>query len=151
MNKTLKLGALGLFSVIGTLALTGCGTEPAPAPADTTAATPAAAPAAAPADALTAIKIEAFGPKTTKAGVSFNEQPDGSSAIWARADQNLEGRDAALWFNGQRLGGRGIKSGTVSGTIPASALTTPGTYPLEIRIGADGSELASDKVEFVIE
>lgn len=151
MNKTLKLGTLGLFSVLGALALTACGPEqPAQAPAGTAASASAPAAAAAPAP-LSAIKIEAFGPKSTKAGVSFNEQPDGSSAIWARADQPLEGRDAALWFNGQRLGGRGIKGGTVSGTIPASALTTAGTYALEIRLGADGSELASDKVDFVIE
>ncbi|MFT3761082.1 MAG: hypothetical protein QM761_00425 [Pseudoxanthomonas sp.] len=147
MNKTLMLSTLGLFSVLGMLALAACGPEQ-PAAAPTNAAPAATAPTDG---ALVAIKIEAFGPKSTKAGVAFNEQPDGSSAIWARTNQNLEGRDAALWFNGQRLGGRGIKASTVSGTIPASALATPGTYSLEIRIGADGSELASDKVDFVIE
>lgn len=160
MTQKFKLQALCLTTLIGSLGLAGCSDPGAPAPDATAAAAPAADATAAPAataaatpslDALQGLKVEDFGPKNTKAGQAFNEQPDGSSAIWVRADRNLEGYDAAVWFNGQRLGSRGISARTVSGTIPAELLAKAGTYSVEIRIGADGAALASDKVDFVVQ
>lgn len=154
MTQKFKLQALSLATIMGGLMLSGCSQPETPAAAstETVAAAPAPAVAAAPSlDALQGLKVEDFGPKNTKAGEAFNEQLDGSSAIWVRADRNLEGYDAAVWFNGQRLGGRGISEKTVSGTIPAELLAKVGTYAVEIRIGADGTALSSNKVEFVVQ
>ncbi len=143
MSITRKKHWMFAAMAAGTIALAGC--APAPAPSD------AAAPAAKSVDALAGLKIVQAGPTSAKAGVAFNAQPDGSSAIWAKADRELDGYDAALWLDGKRLDNRGIKGSTVSGTIPASMLATAGTFPLEIRIGKDGTELSSEKIDFVVE
>lgn len=95
--------------------------------------------------------IEDFGPHRIKAGETFNAQPDGASGIWVRVDQRLDGYPAAVWFAGRKLGGTGIDKGTVTGVVPADLINTPGTYEVEIRIGAEGEQGRSNKVQFVVE
>ncbi len=101
--------------------------------------------------ALKSLGIEDFGPKKTKAGVSFNLQPNGKSAIWIRANQKLDGYDAAIWFDGHRLSDRGIQAGTVTGTVPAELFAKPGTYLLKIGVGEQGEQTSSETVDFVVE
>lgn len=139
----------------GVVALAACSPSSAPERGDGTAGTStptAPTPPARPSvEALKGLSITQFGPTSANAGEAFNEQPDGSSAIWAQADRELSGYDAALWLNGVRLDHPAVSGATVSGTIPAELLAKPGTLALEIRIGEDGSELTSSKVDFVVE
>lgn len=162
MSITRKTHWMFAAAAAGALALTACSPAEAPATADAQAPADAAATAdaatASPAqagapsvEALQGLTIVQFGPTSAKAGEAFNEQPDGSSAIWAKADRELSGYDAALWLNGVRLGHRAVSGATVSGAIPAELLAKPGTLALEIRIGENGTELTSSKVDFVVE
>lgn len=98
-------------------------------------------------DALAGLKIVNFGPAMTKA----TTEPGARVDIWASADRTLEGYKATLWLNGQRLGNGAIAGATVTGTVPAALLATPGTFALEIRIGDNGNELTSQKVDFIVE
>lgn len=142
-----------MFLAAGAMALAGCSPTPPPASSGDSNPSPVSAePAQASSlDALAGLAIVNYGPQSTKAGEAFNTVADGSSALWVKADRSLDGYDAALWLNGKRLDNRAINGSTVTGTVPQEDLGTPGTYALEIRIGQDGTELASEKVDFVIE
>jgi len=154
MSITRKNYSMFAFATVGAMLLAAC--SPSPQSANNANPSSATAETAAPSakksvEALSGLKIVEFGPSPVKAGEAFNAQPDGSSAVWAKADRNLGGYEAALWLDGKRLDGRGIAGDTVSGLIPAASLARAATLPLEIRIGDDGSELSSTKVDFVIE
>lgn len=141
--------------VAGTLALAACSPPPsapsdaAPAAVETAPTGPAApvVPEVKPLEALTGLTIVGFGPTATKA----SSAPDARLDVWATADRSLDGYSASLWLNGQALENTAISGVTVTGTIPAALLATPGTYPLEIRIGEGGRDLTSTKVDFVVE
>lgn len=141
--------------VAGTLALAACSPPQdsqegaAPAAIETTPTSPApqVVPEAKSIEALAGLKIVGFGPTATKA----SNEPDSRLDLWASADRALDGYQASLWLNGQPLDNTAISGVTVTGTVPASLLATPGTYALEIRIGEGGRDLASSKVDFVVE
>ncbi len=150
MSTTVKKHWIFLAAAI---ALAGCSPTPPPAGGEVPSSAPVATEPvqASSLDALAGLAIVNYGPQSTKAGEAFNTVADGSSAIWVTADRSLDGYDAALWLNGKRLDNRAINGATVTGTVPQEDLGTPGTYGLEIRIGEDGTALASEKVDFVIE
>lgn len=142
-----------MLLISGAIVLAGCSPsqQPANSPDSSSPAVATNAQPALPLEALTGLKIIDFGPKSTKAGETFNTIADGGSALWVKADRSLDGYDAALWLNGKQLADRAISGTTVTGTVPKEDLSTPGTYALEIRIGKDGAALSSEKVDFVIE
>ena len=136
--------------VAGTVALAAC-SPPQSAQNDAAQAAVEAAPAtlpeAKPVEALAGLKIVGFGPTATKA----SSAPDSRVDVWASADKALDGYQASLWLNGQPLDNTAVSGVTVTGTVPAALLATPGTYALEIRIGEAGRDLATNKVDFVVE
>lgn len=139
-----------VVALAGTIALTAC--SPPPQTAENESADAAANPAPVvtqpevkPLDVLNGLKIVQFGPTSAKA------QSVDRLDVWAQADRALDGYEAALWLDGKRLENSAIAGATVTGTIPASLLATKGTFPLEIRVGEDGTKLVSDKVDFIIE
>lgn len=141
-----------LAGVTGALALAACSPPDssqngaAPAAVETTPA--AAAPSAVKsAEALTGLKIVGFGPTAAKA----SSAPDSRVDVWASADRALDGYKASLWLNGKPMENTAVSGMTVTGTVPAALLATPGTYALEIRIGETGSDLTTNKVDFVVE
>ncbi|KOQ77960.1 hypothetical protein ABW45_08495 [Stenotrophomonas maltophilia] len=152
MSITRKTHWMFVAAIAGTLALAACSppqnaeSEAAKAEASAPVAE-AATPAAKPIDALTGLKIVGYGPTTAKASTASDARVD----VWATADRSLEGYQASLWLNGQQLENAAVSGVTATGTLPASLLATPGTYPLEIRIGENGELLTSEKVDFVIE
>jgi len=156
MSITRKKHWMFVASVAGTLALAACSPPPQPAADDATAPSVAEAPAApAPTvksiDALSGLKIVQFGPTSVKAHAPGDGKADERLDIWVQGDRNLDGYEAALWLDGKPLENPAISGTTVTGSIPVSALAVKGTFPLEIRIGEDGSKLTSEKVNFVVE
>ena len=152
MSITRKTHWMFAAAITGTLTLAACSppqsveTEAAKAEADAPAEE-APPLEAKPISALSGLKIVGFGPTTAKASAGGDSRVD----VWASADRSLEGYQASLWLNGQPLENAAVAGVTVTGTVPAALLTTPGTYPLEIRIGEDGELLSSEKVDFVVE
>lgn len=140
-------------TVVGSLALAACSPPPQPAAVESkdAATVPATQPEAKSIDALAGLGIIQFGPTSTKVHAEADAQAPARVDVWAKADRNLDGYDAALWLDGKRLDNRAISGSTVTGSIPASMLTTAGTFALEIRIGEDGSKLTSSKVDFIVE
>ena len=138
--------------VAGAMAWTACSppesdqNRAAPAKVEATPPVPAV-PEAKTIEALAGLKIVGFGPTTAKA----SSEPDSSVDVWASADRALDGYQASLWLNGMPLDNTAISGVTVTGTVPAALLATPGIYSLEIRIGEAGRDLTSDKVSFVVE
>lgn len=118
----------------------------APAAVETAPADPVL-PAVKPVEALAGLKIVGFGPTATKASSALDSRVD----VWASADRSLDGYQAALWLNGKPMDNTAVSGVTVTGTVPAAVLATPGTYALEIRIGEAGRDLTTNKVDFVVE
>jgi len=137
--------------IVGVLALSACNPPPLDPEGDASSSTAsigsAASPTAKSIDALTGLKIQNFGPMAIKSSSIPGKRVD----IWASADRSLEGYKAALWLNGQALENTAISGVTVTGTVPAALLTKPGTLSLEIRVGENGIELTSEKVDLTIE
>jgi hypothetical protein len=138
--------------VAGTLALTACSppendqNRAAPAVVEAVPAAPVLSEAKT-VEALTGLKIVGFGPTATKASSALDSRVD----VWASADRALDGYQASLWLNGKPLDNTAVSGVTVTGTVPAALLATPGTYALEIRIGDAGRDLTTNKVDFVVE
>lgn len=112
-----------------------------------TAPAAVAAPTVKSVAALTGLKIVGFGPSPVKASSGSPKRVD----VWASTDRTLDGYKASLWLNGMPMENAAVSGVTVTGTVPASLLATPGTYALEIRIGENGTDLTTDKVDFVVE
>ncbi len=149
-NNSLKFVAVLTAAVV----LASCSADKQPDPVSQSpaeASSAAVMPEAKPIEALQGLKIVAYGPSATKAGEAFNTQPDGTSAVWAKSDRNLQGYDAAIWLDGVRLANTGISAETVTGTLPAGDTLRAGSVKLEIRIGQDGTLLSSEPVSIAVE
>jgi hypothetical protein len=153
MGITSKKHWMFAAGIAGTLALVACsppqsagGDDAAQAAAEAPTVEPAQ-PEARPIDALNGLKIVGYGPTTTKSSTKHDVRVD----VWTSADRPLDGYKASLWLNGRQLDNTAIAGVTVTGTVPTSLLTTPGTYSLEIRIGEEGELLTSEKVDFIVE
>ena len=131
-------------------ALTACDSQPTAAPGS--ASTPAvAAPApmaepTAPVEAA-APKIIKWGPERVKAGEPFNVQADGNSGIWFELETAVPaGTSIAGTFDGKPLIGPVINGKFGAATIPVDYLATPGTYPMQLHIPADGPAIAAGSI-----
>lgn len=154
MSITLKNHWMFVATVTGTLMLTACSPPPHTPENESTAPVtvrPENPQVVKSIDALTGLKIIQFGPTSARAHSASGERPEERMDVWAQADRKLDGYEAALWLDGKRLENHAVDGITVTGSIPASVLTSKGTFALEIRIGEDGSKLSSQKVDFVVE
>lgn len=112
----------------------------------------ASSPAIASTDSgpLTDFKITNYGPTSTKAGVVFNKQPNGGSAIWIRVSRSMEGSVATIDFDGTKLTGI-IVGNLVTAAVPSSLYAKPGNYPVHVIEKRGASVAQSSDVTFSVE
>jgi len=83
-----------------------------------------------------------FGPETAQIGVSFNRQPDGSSAIWVSYERKPP-EGAQIVFEGEPLATL-IGSDVATAKIPERLLSTPGQKTLYLEYRTDTHWLRSE-------
>lgn len=99
---------------------------------------------------LTDFKITSYGPTSTKAGVVFNKQPNGGSAIWIRVSRSMEGSVATIDFSGTKLTGY-IVGNLVTAAVPSSLYAKPGSYSVHVIERKGASVAQSNDVTFSVE
>lgn len=145
MSSVPRFVACGL-AVLGALSLAACGSHSAD-----TANAPAASSSSASANPAPAgLKITSWGPDSTKAGVAFNKQPDGSAALWIRVNQSLAGDEAAISFNGVLLQGN-ISGNLVTASVPADLYSKQGVYKVQVIARKSNQSAQSNDVVFKVE
>lgn len=135
-------------AVVVALSLAACGNQSA----NTTSANPVPqSPATASAmPALFNLKITSWGPESTKAGVVFNKQPNGSAALWIRVNHSLSGDEVAVEFNGVLL--QAIVSGDLVTTgVPVDLYAKPGTYKVHVITRRGKQTTKSNEVTFTVD
>lgn len=92
--------------------------------------------------------LKSVGPENIKAGVKFNVQPDGVSALWL----NTEGipKTAVPVLAGVELPAVNVRdNGTlVTAVVPAKLTKTPGSFPLFLLDKPSGRK--SNEIMFVV-
>lgn len=132
-----------------TMTLAACGNQTA----NTTSSSPKPQSTNAPSSvpAVADLKIASWGPDSTKAGVVFNTQPNGSAALWVKLNQTLVPGDvAAIEFNGVLLQGA-ITGNFVSAYVPADLYAKPGVYKVHVIASKGGRSMQSSDVTFTVE
>lgn len=138
--------ALGACSKEGGRAAYGASAE------DTQKAPTAAAPASgatAAESTATAPKVLDYGPREVAAGKAFNPQPDGSSALWIKLDQSMEGTDAVISLDGRPLH-TSISGDVVTAVVPMEFIQHPSTQKLEVSRTVAGQVVRSGPSSFVV-
>lgn len=144
MNRTILCGS----AIVVALSLAACGNQSAnttstnPAPQSSVMASATPAPSN--------LKITSWGPESTKAGVVFNAQPNGGSALWIRLNQSLDGYEAAVELNATLLQGN-ISGNLVTAGVPAALYAQPGTYSLRVIARRGARTEQSNDVKFTVE
>lgn len=125
--SVLRTSTFALLSLAGSL-LVGCGQQ-------------------SPTDASKML-LKSVGPDNIKAGVKFNVQPDGSSALWL----NTEGvpKTAVPVLAGAELPGVNVRdSGTlVTAVVPDKLTKASGSFPLFLLDKPSGQK--SNEIAFVV-
>lgn len=132
-----------------TMTLAACGNQTA----NTTSSSPTQQSTNAPSSvpAVADLKIASWGPDSTKAGVVFNTQPNGSAALWVKLNQTLVPGDvAAIEFNGVLLQGA-VTNNFVSAVVPAELYAKPGVYKVRVIVRRSEQTTPSNAVEFTVE
>ncbi|WP_143144484.1 hypothetical protein [Luteibacter sp. UNCMF366Tsu5.1] len=94
--------------------------------------------------------IEAYGPQRTRAGESFNAQPDGSSAAWFRVDKDLSGTEVKVHLGSTVVPGD-ISGNLVTVKVPLAVHSKPGLIPVVLEI-VDGVNITkSDSVTITVD
>lgn len=95
--------------------------------------------------AETPLRILDWGPRNVVAGVPFNVQPDGSSAIWVSTAHAPT--DTVISLRGVPLKSSANRAGTlVTATVPPELVRHPGT--LDLVLTSESTEEATDPVSF---
>lgn len=139
------------FVVAGVVALAACSN---PSTGHGTASTGPASSAVssgaiANSTAPSSLEITSWGPDSTKAGVAFNKQPDGSAALWIRVNQPLSGDVAAIEFNGVLLQGT-VSGNLVTAGVPADLYAKPGSFKVEVIARKGDRSEQSNAVTFTV-
>jgi hypothetical protein len=91
-----------------------------------------------------------YGPRQVTAGQVFNQQPNGSSAIWLKLDQSMEGTDAVISIDGISLQ-TSISGDVVTALVPPSLTAVLGDHRLVVsRTGPGGEKVRSDGSSLVV-
>lgn len=91
-----------------------------------------------------ALHVLDYGPKEVPAGVPFNAQPDGSSAMWFKMDQNLEGSLVNVHLGGQVFHGD-ISGQVVTVKVPNELHEQPGVLPVSVD-KVDGTKVVKSNL-----
>jgi hypothetical protein len=95
-----------------------------------------------PVDSLGCQRLYKMGPTKTKAGQDFNVQPNGESAIWAKAE-NVTQTTVIVWGE-TRLKGHAKVPNLVTGAVPKELYSKPGQFQiflLDTNTGAKSTGL----------
>lgn len=84
-------------------------------------------------------RLVSWGPTSATAGTPFNQQADGSSALWFQFDSPPH--HVSITLAGETAVSFVSPSGLVSATIPRAPLT-PGRYPVVLTDSSTGAQLA---------
>lgn len=122
-------------------ALQGCCFRSCEADAD-------AAPRPAPVPAQI-LRIVAWGPAETLAGVPFNRQPNGQAALWIRLDRSLDGRVVLIRFGDAYLEAS-VAGGTVTASVPTAAYASAGAREVSVVATSADARWTSDRVTFKV-
>ncbi|WP_143593765.1 hypothetical protein [Synechococcus sp. 1G10] len=94
------------------------------------------------------IILKSYGPENIKAGVPFNVQPDGESAMWA--DATGAPSSAVPVLAGVELPAVAVRDGgtLVTAIVPSKLTVKPGKYPLLLMDKTTGKK--SNVIDFVV-
>ncbi len=96
------------------------------------------------------VQILDFGPRNARAGVPFNQQPDGASALWFKLDRNVEGSVVNVHVGDQLITGD-ISGDIVTVKIPDELHDKPGTVNLSLDQVNGGFVVKSGIVNLILE
>ncbi|HJV66869.1 MAG TPA: hypothetical protein VJ550_14125 [Geomonas sp.] len=103
----------------------------------------ATASAPAPQQTQQQLALLDFGPKTITVGTDFNVQPNGQSALWAKAENVTP--STVIVLNGEQMKSNPKQDGKmITCLVPKQSYTTPGTYPIyliDTKSGSKSNEL----------
>jgi len=120
------------------VAFAGCDKKEAQeAPKQTSTAT------SAPAQPRQQLALFEIGPMSVNAGKDFNVQPNGESALWAKAE-NVTPSTVIVLNNAQMKSNPKKEGKAITCFVPRSAYTTPGEYPVflvDTKTGSKSNEL----------
>ncbi len=133
--------------MLGTL-LFGCSKEGGYATPRTAQATCNAAQVVT--DAPTDLKITAWGPQRTSAGVIFNAQPDGNAALWVQVNQSLDGSDSVITMDGTVLQSA-ISGKLITAFVPPRFYAKAGVHALHVTMKKGVVFVQSNDVKFVVQ
>ncbi len=91
--------------------------------------------------------LQKMGPMKTKAGVAFNVQTNGESAIWTLAE-NATGTTVIVWGETQLKSDYG-SSTSVTATVPKELYAKPGQYQVYLLDKKTGKK--SNSLVFTVE
>lgn len=86
-----------------------------------------------------------YGPHDIQAGVAFNEQPSGESAVWVHMSRSLEGSDAVIKIDGAPMKSS-IDGTAITALVPSALYRSPATLQLTVEQHQDGKLLRSGPV-----
>ncbi|QWV92464.1 hypothetical protein KP004_14810 [Geomonas oryzisoli] len=98
---------------------------------------------AAPAQPGQQLVLVDFGPKATPVGKDFNIQPNGESALWAKAE-NVTPSTVIVLNNVQMKSNPKKEGNAITCFVPKSAYSAAGEYPvflLDTKTGSKSNEL----------
>ena len=95
------------------------------------------------------LKITQWGPQETTAGTAFNAQPDGSSALWIRVDQSLDGTDSVVVMDGSALHSS-ISGQLITADVPANFYASSGVHSVAVVMKKAVEKVRSDNVQFTV-
>jgi len=89
--------------------------------------------------------VEDFGPRSTGAGIGFNTQSDGTSAVWIRASQVSS--STVVMLDDVQLKTTLGENGAVSAIVPAELFAEPGTHEIYLYDRISGKRSSSRTFE----
>lgn len=95
------------------------------------------------------LRIVAWGPEETLAGVPFNRQPNGQSALWIQLDRSVEGRVVLVRFGDAYLEASVAGSG-VTASVPMAAYASAGARDVSVVATSGNARWTSDRVSFKV-
>lgn len=95
-------------------------------------------------------KVTSWGPSSTHAGIGFNVQPDGVSALWIHTNRALS-PDAHVLFGGETLSEMAVHDDLITAAVPAPLYSKAGVINIQVEETRDGHLILSQPVQFIVQ